>query len=516
MNDLHAAVEFVEDALNTRQIGIPVAVRIVAQEGGLNEATGQLDELALRLAGKWLGDSPAHAVSAASAGGSHQSKLVSFTGGKTALLSTGVGPPNSRLLEIVVIGNHGILSWEAPASRAATSASVAGSRGSTPVRPPQKPPYGILLVAGDHTHQPMYASALLADSRCRLVGLVDESDVTDRRRQLNEQFASRLDIPLLDDMADALERDDVHIVSVCAEPIRRGPIIAQAARAGKHLYLDKPLAGSTAEADDIVAAVRQSNVLAHMFSSVPTASVQRVRRCIESGELGDLLEIHCDFCFAKGLSGTADLTKPRVESPTPERYEVVDSKRELTNVGVYSLVMMLSLLGRRVRRVAATTGNYFFEEHQANDMEDFGQLLLEFEDGLVGTCTTGRTGWRSHPLGGLNRTYLVGTEGSVVVDADLPRVEVWSDSEPWLLPRRNPDDPMGMWVAPDDSPYRPAPKQAWVAPPWLSPGTDVQYFLNCLEQGHVSEVSAEVAADATKVLLAAYRSASTRQAVALP
>jgi len=516
MNDLHAAAESVEDALDTRQIGIPVAVRIVAHEGHANQTRGQLGERVLQLASKWLGDQPSQVVSTASAGGLHEASLVSFASGKMALLSTGVGQSNASLLEIVVVGNHGILSWENPANRTPTLVSAEEPRRPACSRPPQKPPYGVLLVAGDHTHQPMYANAFLADSRCRLIGLVDASNVTDQRRQLNEQLARRLEIPLLRDIADALRRDDLHIVSVCAEPIRRGPIIAQTAQAGKHLYLDKPLAGSVAEADDIVAAVRESNVLAHMFSSVPTASVARVRQIIDSGRLGDLLGIHCDFCFAKGLAGTAALGKPRVESPTPQRYEVIDAKRELTNVGVYSLVMMLSLLGRRVRRVAATTGNFFFAEHQANDMEDFGQLLLEFEDGLVGTCTTGRTGWRSHPLGGLNRTYLVGTEGTAVVDADLPRVEVWSDAESWLPPNRNPDDPMGMWVAPEDSPYRPAPKRSWLAPPWLSPATDAKYFLDCLEQGHESEVSVEVAAGATEVLLAAYRSAATGEMVSLP
>ena len=32
MNDLHAAAEFAEKALDTREIGIPIAVRIVAHE----------------------------------------------------------------------------------------------------------------------------------------------------------------------------------------------------------------------------------------------------------------------------------------------------------------------------------------------------------------------------------------------------------------------------------------------------------------------------------------------------
>src|SRR5690606_33833401 len=48
------------------------------------------------------------------------------------------------------------------------------------------PPLGVLLVAGDFTHQPNYAEAFRADPRCRLIGLADEADVPDRRRSLNE------------------------------------------------------------------------------------------------------------------------------------------------------------------------------------------------------------------------------------------------------------------------------------------------------------------------------------------
>ena len=70
------------------------------------------------------------------------------------------------------------------------------------------PPYGVLLVAGDHTHQPNYAEALAADARCRLVGLTDEADVTPRRRELNERLATRLGIPVLPDLRQALARDD--------------------------------------------------------------------------------------------------------------------------------------------------------------------------------------------------------------------------------------------------------------------------------------------------------------------
>jgi predicted dehydrogenase len=340
--------------------------------------------------------------------------------------------------------------------------------------------------------------------------------VTPRRGKLNEQLARRLGIPVLPDLDAALRRADVHIVSVCAEPERRGPIIVRAARAGKHVYLDKPLAGSLEDADRIVAAVRDAGVIGQMWSLVHSGHAARLREAVRAGALGDLIAVHQDLCFAKGHTGTAERGRPRREDRTPRNFELPDSKRELTNIGVYPLVTLLWLTGRRVRRVRATTGNYFFREHQGNDMEDFGQVLLELEGGLVASVSAGRTGWRSHPAGGLNVACLIGSRDGAVFDADRPRVEVWADVEPWTAPGRDPEDPMGMWATPRPERFTPRPKQAWATPPALRENDDIARFLDCIEAGRASDVPAALGAEATEVLLAAYRSAATGEVVELP
>jgi len=374
----------------------------------------------------------------------------------------------------------------------------------------------VLLVAGDHTHQPNYSEALAADPRCRLIGVTDEAQLTERRRQLNQQFADRLGIPLLPDLQQALRRDDVHIVSVCAEPARRGRILIEAARAGKHLYLDKPLAGSLSDADAIVSAVAQAGVVSHMWSLVGADCTQQARAAIRAGRLGDPVALHLDMCFAKGYSGTATLGRPRQETAVPTQYELPDSKRELTNVGVYPLVAILWLLGRKIRRVCAATGNYFFREHQQNDMEDFGQMLLELEGGIVASLSAGRTGWRSHPGFGLNRICVVGSQQSAGFDQSRPRVAVWADASSWNAPPRNPADPMGMWKPAQVDRFAAEPKLDWIMPPADLSNADARYFLDCIQHGRQSEIPASLAAAATEALLAAYRSAADGGLVNLP
>ena len=565
MLDVNVASETVADALRTGQIGTPVAVRVVSH---LTADHGPLERVAARTleaASAWLNSRPDQLTAFGSVEAGQVSTLTRFVDGQTALVSVGSCGVGQPLLEIVVTGSRGTLSWEGQSgsfairvdgdekelsnqanqildrvreslqsgcpsefgrresnthsggsSKSRRSDSSPSPAQSAPRRRAQKPPYGVLLVAGDHTHQPGYAAALAADKRCKLIGLTDEADITPRRKKLNERLARRLAIPVLADLDKALARDDVHIVSVCAEPKRRGRIIVQAARAGKHLYLDKPLAGSLRDADQIISAVHDAGVVAQMWSLVRSQTATRVRDLLRSGRLGELKATHFDLTFAKGPAGTARLGKPRQETAIPKQYELFDCKRELSNVGVYPLVTLLWSTGRQVRRVRATTGNYFFQEHQKNDMEDFGQMLLELDGGLTATVSVGRTGWKSHRSGGLNRTCLIGTKETAVIDSHRPRVAVWADVEPWTAPQRDPEDPMGMWGGPKAEPFVPRPKQAWITPSVSVPVTDVGYFLDCIEQGRQSDVSASVATAATEVLLAGYQSAATGQVVALP
>jgi len=560
----------VDSALRQDRIGTPVSVRVIAQA---TVDHGRIEPLLVRAivtAGDWLGAKPTRLLARGSIESGELSVQLAYEGGQAALVSAGSPGMAAPFVDVLIAGNRGVLSWESDRGAPIVSAS-AGASGDAELSPTakqllqavraslaahrpvdpatgkaidpaassaatvtvvakpaepaslktpspsqtQKPPYGVLLVAGGFTHQEMYAPGFFEDKRCRLIGLVDADDISPRRQKLNAQLAESLNIPLLPSLDKALARPDVQITSVCAEPDRRAPLTIRCAEAGKHVYLDKPLATSMAEAERIVAALHRGQAVHQMFSLVHTDFGSRTKALVDSGALGELTAIHCDAFFAKGMAGTAKLGKPRVETarPSANNFETIDSKRELHNVGVYSLVQIAWLLRRPIRSVFATTANYFFEEHQKNDMEDFAQLTLEFDGGLLATTNVGRTGWRSHPMSGVNRMVFVGAKGTACIDAFRPRADIWANEDAWPLPRRHAEDPMGFWVS-STKDAGVMPKRAWITP--ADATTDVRYFLDCIEQGRASDVPAELAATALEVILAAYQSAATGQVVALP
>ena len=110
--------------------------------------------------------------------------------------------------------------------------------------------YGVLLISGNRTHQENHAATFHANPKCRLIAVADEPDISEYRAELNKELAKAYDIPYIPNLDEALSRDDVDIVSMCADVERRGRVAVRCAEAGKHLYLDKPLAGSVEDANN--------------------------------------------------------------------------------------------------------------------------------------------------------------------------------------------------------------------------------------------------------------------------
>ena len=545
--ELHRAVQGV---LASKRLGKPLFVRLHLQ-GVLEVEPSFLPALAktAALVGQWLGQSPTKLFSQFS-GNDRKGQCtltLQFPSGATALVSECHGQPAGRGVSLIVLGSKGAAHHEYDAGGWHAWEQVAPSLGDipaaeilaaiettrkhlanpTPVRTPPTlslipPPqghatgvrYGVLLVSGSHTHQEDYAAAFAADPRCRIVAVTDEKDVSPRRRRLNRQLARELVVPYEVDLEKALQRQDVHIVSVCAPPERRVRIAVRCAEAGKHLYLDKPLAPHLEEADALVAAVRKARVRSHMFSFITQPWAAEAKRLLERGKLGELLAIHADVFFAKGQQGSARLGTPRKEEYPPQRHQLAKAKRELDNIGVYPVTLIPWLTGQQFRTVYGVTGNYFFRQHQKHDVEDFGLLACTLEGGLPVTIAVGRCGWTSHPAGAINRLLLVGSERTALVDGNRPRLEVHTDEPPWTPPKVNPADPMGFWTSTQVVAGL-RPKRTWLplGPPEVS---DVSDFLDRLDAGKDSEMSVLEAARATEVLLAGYLSASRGEVISLP
>ena len=88
---------------------------------------------------------------------------------------------------------------------------------------------------------------------------------------------------------DVLADPRIDAVVIATPVSRHHPMAAAALRAGKHVFVEKPLAASTEEAEDLIAQADRSGLVlmpGHTFLYSPP--VMLIRDLIRSGELGDI------------------------------------------------------------------------------------------------------------------------------------------------------------------------------------------------------------------------------------
>lgn len=367
---------------------------------------------------------------------------------------------------------------------------------------------GVVLAGGMRSHQENYAAAFAAEG-CRLlaVGLADglPPDEVERHRELAES----LSLPLLS-LEEAVRLPGAVVASIAVRMRHRAAVVSICARAGLHLYLDKPLAGSVVDAAAIANAVAVAGVQSQVFGHVTATWAQQARAIIREGRLGRLLAVHADMLMAKGSPAPIP-TKRRAEHAVPDNFPEDIAKRELTDMGVYPVSLVAWLLGTRAVTVNAVTANHFFAEHESRDVEDYGAMLLQFEDGVVATITCGRTGWGSYHAPFLSRVILVGEAESMVVGNDQDQLLVTTTAGPPAP--ANTIDPMGMWLSTRTAP-RPTVASTLIPLGGIAPN-DVAAFVAALVHDAEPGITAAAALHHCEILAAAYRSAAERREVAI-
>jgi predicted dehydrogenase/threonine dehydrogenase-like Zn-dependent dehydrogenase len=114
--------------------------------------------------------------------------------------------------------------------------------------------------------------------------------VADVDGELARELGERLGLPWTTELEDLLDRDQIDAVLVCTPHHVHAAQVIEAARSGKHVMVEKPLATSMADAVAAVEATQASNVrLSMVLQTRYQPHVQKARELIRAGALGRLL-----------------------------------------------------------------------------------------------------------------------------------------------------------------------------------------------------------------------------------
>jgi predicted dehydrogenase len=127
--------------------------------------------------------------------------------------------------------------------------------------------------------------------------------VCDTNHQLAEQKAGSWGVgKVYTDFRQVLDDRQIDLVELLTPNDLHCPMTVAACRAGKHVSVQKPMALSSAEADQMIGAAEQAGVVLRVFENyVFTRQIVRAQQMIEAGEIGDVRAVRLH-----AATGTAD------------------------------------------------------------------------------------------------------------------------------------------------------------------------------------------------------------------
>ena len=228
--------------------------------------------------------------------------------------------------------------------------------------------------------------AMQAADRCRVVGIAS--------REVNaaKRVADELSIPsAFSSYEELLSSDDIDAVYIPLPNHLHAEWTIAAARAGKHVLCEKPLALNSAQAREMAEVCAEEGVkLMEAFMYRLHPSWVAVREMLASGRIGELCAVQSWFSYFN-------------EDPRNIRNIAVAGGGALYDIGCYNVNLSRMLFGSEPRVVGASV-----TRDPELHVDVLTSAMLEFSDGVADfTCST-----RAEPD---QRVHIYGSEGRISI-----------------------------------------------------------------------------------------------------
>jgi UDP-N-acetyl-2-amino-2-deoxyglucuronate dehydrogenase len=254
--------------------------------------------------------------------------------------------------------------------------------------------FGIIgtgMIAGFH------AKAIAAIPGARLIGAFDT--VAERV----QKFAAEKGCQGYTDLDAMLANKEIDVVTICTPSGAHRDAAVAAAKAGKHVLVEKPLEITLARCDDIINACEKAGVLlgAILPSRFSPANLA-LKQAIDAGRFGKLT---LGDTYVKWWR-----TQEYYDSGGWRGTWALDGGGAYMNQAIHNVDLLYWFMGE-VSEVCGLTDTL---AHQRIEVEDVGAAVVRFASGALGTLEASTS---VYP-GLLKKTEIHGTEGSVIVEQD--------------------------------------------------------------------------------------------------
>lgn len=235
------------------------------------------------------------------------------------------------------------------------------------------------------------------------------------------------------DYRELLERKDIQVINCCTPNLYHKDVVIDAAKAGKHVYCDKPLAMNLNEARSMTDAVTKfgiKNQVTLEYRFIP--ALMRAKQLVERGLLGDVFNFRITYLH----SGYIDPNRPL----TWRMDKKISGGGALLDMGPHPIDITRFLLGE-FDKVFAVTKTFIKERLSLKEpgklekveVDDMASMQVEMRNGAIGYIEASRMAT------GMNddlRIEIHGNKGAMIFNSMEPN---WL----WTYDCRDKDKPIG-------------------------------------------------------------------------
>lgn len=201
------------------------------------------------------------------------------------------------------------------------------------------------------------------------------------------------------DYQEMLRIERPELVAICTESGKHGQIALDCIDQGINLIIEKPIALSLKEADQIIVKARENNVkVSACHQNRFNNSIQKIREAVENKRFGKLMH------------GTAHIRWNRGEDyyrQAPWRGTWEQDGGALMNQCIHNIDLLRWMMGNEITEVVGMSDNLI---HDFIEAEDLGIALIKFANGSYG-IVEGTT--NIYPKNLEETLYIFGEKGTV-------------------------------------------------------------------------------------------------------
>ncbi|MDV3310367.1 MAG: Gfo/Idh/MocA family oxidoreductase [Cyclobacteriaceae bacterium] len=326
------------------------------------------------------------------------------------------------------------------------------------------------------------------ESYHRFVSDAEVVAVYARKPERAKAFAEKYGIPQhFSDLDAAITQSGCEVVDICLPNYLHCEATLKAARAGKHVIIEKPLAITLEEAEAMIAACREAGVkLMYAEELCFAPKYERVRGMVKEGAVGDIYMLkqgekhsgpHSDWFYDINLAGGG----------------------VLMDMGCHAFGWFNWMLGKaKPRHVFASMATVFHKGRTQG--EDNSIVIVEYDNGV--TCVA-ENSWAKH--GGMDdRSEVYGTGGVIYADLFMGNAAIAYSRDGYGYAMEKADTTKG-WSFPI---FEEAFNQGYPH--------ELKHFIECVREDKQPLVTGELGRDVLEVIYAAYASAGQGKRISLP